>query len=89
MHNLRYGVLFLYIIEMFLTYAKVLNTAPVEAEIAALTGTIEEYGKALESGMVDPEENIPKFLQALEENGVSVLLEEIQKQLDEWKSIEK
>lgn len=85
--------------EMFMEYNKtavtaphlgfVLDTAPVEAEIAALTGTIEEYGKALESGMVDPEENIPKFLQALEENGVSVLLEEIQKQLDEWKSIEK
>ena len=64
----------------------VLDTTPVEAELAALTGTIEEYGRALESGMVDPEENIPKFLQALEDNGADVLLTEIQSQIDEWKS---
>lgn len=67
----------------------VLNTQPVEAEIAALTGTIEEYGKALESGMVDPEENIPKFLQAMEENGVEILLDEIEKQLAEWQNTKK
>ena len=82
--------------EMFLEYNEtsiaaphlgfVLDTAPVEAEIAALTSTVEEYGKALEKGMVDPEENIPKFVQALEDNGVEVLLEEIRRQLGEWQA---
>lgn len=60
-----------------------LDNGPVEAEIAALTSTVQEYGPALESGMVDPEENIPKFLKALEENGVNTLLDEINKQLGE------
>ena len=36
--------------------------------------------------MVDPEENIPKFVQALEDNGVEVLLEEIRRQLGEWQA---
>lgn len=82
--------------EMFLDYNEtavaaphlgfVLDTTPVESELAALTGTIEEYGKALESGMVDPEETIPKFLTAMEDNGVAVLMEEIQKQIDTWKA---
>lgn len=62
------------------------DTTPVEAEIAALTSTVEEYAKALESGMVDPAENVPKFLQALEDNGVQILMDEIQTQLDAWGS---
>ena len=57
------------------------DNAPVESEIAALTSTVEEYAKALESGMVDPEENIPKFLKALEDNGTETLLQEIATQL--------
>ena len=58
-----------------------LDTTPVETEIAALTGTYEEYGPALESGMMDPEEVMPQFLDALEANGVEKLLEEIRTQL--------
>lgn len=57
------------------------DNAPVESEIAALTSTVEEYAKALETGMVDPDENIPKFQKALEDNGVNTLLEEIAAQL--------
>ena len=56
---------------------------PVETEIAAITSTVEEYGPALESGMVDPEENIPRFIQALEDSGVQTLLDEINNQLGE------
>ena len=62
------------------------DTAPVEAEIAAITNSVAEYGMALEYGMVDPAENIPKFLQALKDSGVQVLLDEIQTQLDAWGS---
>lgn len=58
-----------------------MDNTPVEAEIAALTSTVQEYGPALESGMVDPDENIPKFLKALEDNGVNTLIDEINKQL--------
>ncbi len=58
-----------------------LDNIPVEAEIAALTSTVQEYAPALEAGMVDPAENIPKFLKAMEDNGVNALLEEITNQL--------
>ena len=57
------------------------DNAPVESEIAALTSTVEEYAKALETGMVDSDENIPEFRKALEDNGVNTLLEEIEEQL--------
>lgn len=57
------------------------DSSPVESEIAALTSTEQEYGPALEKGMVDPETNIPKFLQALKDNGTDVLLQNIRDQL--------
>lgn len=58
-----------------------LDNVPVETEIAAITSTVEEYAPALEMGMVDPNENIPKFLQALEDSGVQTLIDEINSQL--------
>lgn len=61
------------------------NTSPVETVIVALTNVIDEYGLALEKGCVDPKENIPKFLKALEDNGVDILLEEIETQVQIWK----
>lgn len=61
-----------------------LNTVPVETEVAALNGVIEEYAAALQTGMVDPEEYIPMFLEELEANGADILMEEISKQLSEF-----
>lgn len=59
---------------------------PVETQVAALTNTISEYGPSLETGSVDPEEYIPKFLQALEQNGSAQLLEEVSNQLSSFQS---
>ena len=59
---------------------------PVETQVAALTNTISEYGPSLETGSVDPEEYIPKFLQALEQNGSAQLLEEVSNQLSTFQS---
>ena len=55
----------------------------METEIAAISNVVDENAKALESGMVDPEVYIPKFLDALNKNGVEDLLAEINKQLSE------
>ena len=60
-----------------------MDNVPVETEIAAITSVVEEYGPALEMGMVDPDQNIPQFLQALEDSGVQTLLDEISNQLGE------
>ena len=54
---------------------------PVETQVAALTNVIAEYAPSLETGSVDPAEYIPKFLDALNANGVDTLLEEVDAQL--------
>ena len=54
---------------------------PVETQVAALTNVIAEYAPSLETGSVDPTEYIPKFLDALNANGVDTLLEEVDAQL--------
>lgn len=59
----------------------------VNTEISALTNIVAEYASALETGMVNPEEKIPEFLDALKANGVDSLLEEIQAQLDVWEAV--
>ncbi|MDA3734072.1 ABC transporter substrate-binding protein [Niameybacter massiliensis] len=60
------------------------NTSPAETAIAALTNVVAEYAPALETGSVDPEQNVPKFLEALKANGVDNLLAEIETQLSGW-----
>ena len=45
---------------------------------------IGKYAPALNCGMVDPETTIPKFLEALEDAGMSKIVKENQKQLDAW-----
>ena len=85
--------------ELFLTYNESAVTGPhvgftfdssnVNTEISALTNIVEQYDAALQSGMVNPEEKIPEFLEALKANGVDNLLKEIQTQLDAWKADQK
>lgn len=56
----------------------------VSTEITAVSAVIGQYAPALECGTVDPEQMIPKFLDALETAGMSKIIEENQKQLDAW-----
>lgn len=62
------------------------DSSNVNTEISALANIVEEYDAALQSGMVNPEEKIPEFLDSLKMNGVDSLLKEIQTQLDAWKA---
>lgn len=62
-----------------------IDTTTVETVIASVTNVVAQYGPALESGMVDPEEKIPEFLKQLEENGVDELLSEISSQIKDHK----
>ncbi|WP_318616426.1 ABC transporter substrate-binding protein [Sporosarcina sp. YIM B06819] len=61
------------------------NNAPVRSEIAAITNISKEFYPALATGSVDPEEYLPKYNKKLKEAGIDKVLEEIQKQYDEWK----
>jgi putative aldouronate transport system substrate-binding protein len=60
------------------------NNEPYKTEGANVFAVNEQYGKALNSGAVDPAKVFPKLLDALKKAGVDKQTEEMQKQLDEW-----
>ena len=60
------------------------DTSNVSSEITAVIAEIGKYGPALNVGTVDPEDMLPKFLDALEAAGINKIIEENQRQLDEW-----
>jgi putative aldouronate transport system substrate-binding protein len=53
-------------------------------EIAACNNVKAKYQMALECGMLDPDEALPKYLQELKDAGVDAIIAEKQKQLDAW-----
>lgn len=60
------------------------DASGVATEIAALNNVISEYEKTLLNGMVDPEPVIKEFNDKLYKNGLDKVIEEKQKQFDEW-----
>ena len=62
----------------------VFDTTPVKAEAAAVQAVMDEYRLPLENGVIDPDENLPKFRQALKDAGIDTVIAEKQRQLDEW-----
>lgn len=64
------------------------NKQPVEAEVTACVDVFNEYGFGLENGSVAPadvEARIAEYQKKLDEAGYQKVLEEFQKQYDEWK----
>lgn len=62
------------------------NTA-VKTEVAAVTNVIDQYRNALEAGILDPAEKLPEFIEKLKEAGIDKIIQEKQRQLDEWASV--
>ena len=60
------------------------DTSSVASEITAVIAEIGKYGPALSCGTVDPDEVLPTFLDALDAAGMGKIIEENQRQLDEW-----
>ncbi|MEF2243761.1 ABC transporter substrate-binding protein [Paenibacillus sp. IITD108] len=60
------------------------NPIPVKTELAAISNVTRQYSMALETGTLDPEVNLPKFIAALKDAGIDKVIAEKQKQLDEW-----
>ncbi|CAM4129688.1 ABC transporter substrate-binding protein [Lederbergia lenta] len=61
------------------------DSNPVRSEIASISNVAEEFYPALATGTVDPEEYLPKANKKFKEAGLDKVMEEIQKQYDEWK----
>lgn len=60
------------------------NTKPVENELTALKNVQEKYSISLETGAVDPEEYLAQYENELKQAGIDKLIEEKQRQFDEW-----
>lgn len=63
------------------------NPDPVKNEIASVSAVSQQFGKAIELGLVDPADGtkgIPAYLKAQETAGLSKIQSEIQRQLHDW-----
>lgn len=60
------------------------DNTPVQNQVTACANVTAKYGPALECGSLDPETTIPQFLDELKEAGAQDIIDEKQRQLDEW-----
>jgi len=65
------------------------DSTPVKTEVAAVTNVVDKYRRGLESGTLNPDEQLPEFIQKLKEAGIDKIIAEKQKQLDEWAAVNK
>lgn len=56
----------------------------VSAEYSAVSAVIQQYIPSVNCGTVDPAANLPDFQSALKAAGIDTVIEENQKQLDDW-----
>jgi len=61
------------------------RTEPVAAEITAIQTVVDGMQRALLTGYVDPNVELPKFLQALKDAGLDKVKAEVEKQYADWK----
>ncbi len=60
------------------------NPDEMKTQYSAVNDVIKTYRTALECGAVDPEVELPKFLEALESAGINEIIEKNQSELDAW-----
>lgn len=59
---------------------------PVSTQVAGFRNVLDEFGKSLYTGSVDPEEYLPQLQKKLEATGIQDVIDEMQRQIDEWKA---
>jgi putative aldouronate transport system substrate-binding protein len=62
----------------------IFNSDPVKTEIAACTAITDQYTKLLEGGALDPDEYIKLVNEKLYDAGLQKIIDEKQRQLNEW-----
>lgn len=60
------------------------NGDSLKAEIAACNAVLDQYRRAIESGVLELDKALPEFLKKLDDAGINKIITEKQKQLDEW-----
>lgn len=59
---------------------------PVSTQVAGFRNVLDEFGKSLYTGSVDPDEYLPQLMKKLEATGVQEVIDEMQRQIDEWQT---
>lgn len=72
--------------ELYLEYHRGTYLSNVSTEVAGFRNVLDEFGKSLYTGSVDPEEYLPRLEKKLEATGIDKVIDEMQKQIDEWKA---
>ena len=62
-------------------------TDSVQTEYAAVQSVVSQYVPIISAGAIDPATELPEFLDALEAAGINDIIEENQRQFDEWLSV--
>lgn len=62
------------------------DPTPVQNEIAALRNVKEEFYPPIMTGTVDPTKAVPQAIEKFNANGLAKVMEEMQRQYDEWKA---
>jgi putative aldouronate transport system substrate-binding protein len=62
------------------------RTEPIAAELTAVNAVNDAMSRALWTGYVDPEVELPKFIEDLKAAGFDTIFAEVQKQYDAWKA---
>jgi len=60
------------------------DEAAVKDEVTSINNALNQYQNGLETGTLNPDKELPKFLDKLKSAGIDKYLAEVQKQLDEW-----
>ena len=58
----------------------------VSTQVAGFRNVLDEFGKSLYTGSVDPEEYLPQLDKKMQATGMDQVIEEMQNQIDEWKA---
>ncbi|MEW9053757.1 MAG: ABC transporter substrate-binding protein [Neobacillus sp.] len=65
------------------------DTSPVKTEIASCSAVIDQYIKLLEGGALEPEKYLKTLNEKLYDAGLQKIIDEKQRQLDEWAKAQK
>ena len=60
------------------------DSTPVANELTAVANVCAKYRRGLEVGSLDPETELPKFIEELKAAGIDTIIQEKQAQLDAW-----
>ncbi len=66
------------------TFGFVFDPTPVKDEIAAMNNVAKEFNAVVFTGSVDPKVYLPKYIDKMKAQGSQKIIDEMQRQLDEW-----